>query len=169
MARSCGWRRKPKELEKAVIKMCTQAEIKEGTVKDEEDAMAGKKRQANSVTTQYNAVKEKHTAMQTSFASSEGLLQTLLTGLTGSSTQSAGRGGGFMGQLADARARLAHASAEEEQVRVKLDMSRREPGELEKRWKAVEREAGQGECDIKRMQAKVETLRKKAESTGWGE
>ena len=74
-----------------------------------------------------------------------------------------------MGQIADARARLAQASAEEEQVRVKLDMSRRELGELEKRWKAVEREAGQGERDIKRMQAEVETLRKKAESTGWSE
>ena len=74
-----------------------------------------------------------------------------------------------MGQIADARARLAQTSVEEEQVRVKLDMSRRELGELEKRWKAVEREAGQGECDIKRMQAEVEILRKKAESTGWNE
>jgi structural maintenance of chromosome 2 len=74
-----------------------------------------------------------------------------------------------MGQIADARARLAQAAAEEEQARVKLDMSRRELGELEKRWKAVEREAGQGERDIKRMQAEVETLRKKADSTGWNE
>ena len=74
-----------------------------------------------------------------------------------------------MGQIAGARARLPQASAEEEQVRVKLDMSRRELGELEKRWKAVEREAGQGERDIKRMQAEVETLRKKAESTGWND
>ena len=49
----------------------------------------------------------------------------------------------------DARARLAQAAAEEEQARVKLDMSRHELGELEKRWKAVavKREAGQGERD----------------------
>ena len=66
-----------------------------------------------------------------------------------------------MGQIADARARLAQAAAEEEQVRVKLEMSRRELGELEKRWKAVEREASQGERDIKKMQAEVESLRKK--------
>ena len=46
-------------------------------------------------------------------------------------------------------------------------MRRRELGELEKRWKAVEREAGQGKRNIKRMQAEVETLQKKAESTGW--
>ena len=131
--------------------------------------MAAKKSQVDAVTAQYNAVKEKHTATQTSLASSEDLLQTLLTGLAGTSTQAAGGGGGYMGQIADARARLAQASAEEEQVRVKLEMSRRELGELEKRWKAVEREAGQGERDIKRIQAEVETLRKKAESTGWNE
>ena len=46
-------------------------------------------------------------------------------------------------------------------------MSRRELGELEKRWKAVEREAGQGERDVKRMQADVEMLRKKVDATGW--
>ena len=122
----------------------------------------------NAVTAEYNAVKEKHTATQTSLASSEDLLQTLLTGLAGTSTQSAS-GGGYMGQIADARARLAQAAAEEEQIRVKLDMSRRELGELEKRWKAVEREAGQGERDIKKMQVEAEALRKKADSTGWNE
>jgi structural maintenance of chromosome 2 len=47
-----------------------------------------------------------------------------------------------MGQIADARGRLDQAAAEEQQARVKLDMSRRELGELEKRWKAVEWEAG---------------------------
>ena len=120
------------------------------------------------VTAEYNVVKEKHTATQNLLASSEDLLQTLLTGLAGSSAQSTG-GGGYMGQIADARARLAQAAAEEEQIRVKLDMSRRELGELEKRWKAVEREAGQGERDIKKMQVEVETLRKKADSTGWNE
>jgi len=72
-----------------------------------------------------------------------------------------------MGQIADARALLAQAAAEEEQARVKLDMSRRELGELEKRWKVVEREAGQGERDIKKMRAEVEALRKKADGTGW--
>jgi structural maintenance of chromosome 2 len=120
----------------------------------------------DAVTAEYNAVKDNHTTTQTALASAEDLLQTLLTGLAGTSAQSAG-GGGYMGQIADARARLAQAAAEEEQVRVRLEMSRRELGELEKRWKAVEREAGQGERDIKRMRADVETLRKKAEATGW--
>jgi structural maintenance of chromosome 2 len=46
-------------------------------------------------------------------------------------------------------------------------MTLRELCKLEKRWKAVEREAGQGEREVKRMQADVETLRKKSDATGW--
>ena len=102
---------------------------------------------------------------QTALATAEDL-QTLLTGLIGSSAQSSD-GGGFMGQIADGRPRLAEAAPEAEQARVKFDMSRRELGELEKRWKAVEREASQGERDVKKMQAEVESLRKKADGTGW--
>lgn len=125
-----------------------------------------KETQVDAVTVEYNAVKEKHTATQTSLASSENLLQTLLMGLTGISTQSAG-GGGYMGQIADARARLAQAVAEQERIRVKLEMNRRELGKLEKRWKTAEREAGQGERDIKRMHVEIESLWKKTDSTGW--
>jgi len=72
-----------------------------------------------------------------------------------------------MGHIADARAQLAQAATEEEQARVKLDMSRRELGELEEWWDAVGREAGQGERDIKTMRAEVESLRKNADRTGW--
>ena len=121
----------------------------------------------DAVTAEYNTVKEKHTATQTALASAEDLLQTLLTGLAGNSAQSSGGGGGYMGQIADARARLAQAAAEEEQLRVRLDMSRHELSDLEKRWKAVEREAGQGERDIKKMRTEVETLHKKVNATGW--
>ena len=103
----------------------------------------------DAVTAEYNAVNNKHTAMQMVLASAEDP-QTLLTSLAGTSAQSAG-GGGYMGQITDAHARLAQAAAEEEQVRVWLEMSRRELGELEKRWKAVEREAGQGKRNIKQM------------------
>jgi structural maintenance of chromosome 2 len=53
-------------------------------------ALEAKRTQVDAVTAEYNAVKEKHTAMQNSLASSEDLLQTLLTGLAGTSAQSAG-------------------------------------------------------------------------------
>ena len=62
-----------------------------------------KKEQVDTVTAEYNGVEERHSATQTAPATAEDLLQTLLTGLTGSSAQSSG-GGGYMGQIADARA-----------------------------------------------------------------
>ena len=132
-----------------------------------EATLAEKKAQVDTVTAEYNAVKEKHTTTQTALASAEDLLQTLLTGLAGNSAQSSGGGGGYMGQIADARARLAQAAAEEEQLRVRVDMSRHELADLEKRWKAVEREAGQGERDIKKMRTEVDMLHKKVDATGW--
>jgi structural maintenance of chromosome 2 len=95
-----------------------------------------KKMQVDAVTAEYNAINNKHTAMQMVLASTEDP-QTLLISLTGTSAQSAS-GGGYMGQIMDAHAWLAQAAAEEEQVRVWLKMSRRELGELEKCWKAVE-------------------------------
>lgn len=48
---------------------------------------------------------------------------------------------------------------------MKLDMSRRELGEFEMRWNAVEREAGQSERNIKKMRAEAESLQKKADAT----
>jgi structural maintenance of chromosome 2 len=79
--------------------------------------MAEKKTHVDAVTTEYDAVKAKHTTTQTALASAEDLLQMLLTGLAGTSAQSAG-GRGYMGQIADARAWLAQAATEEEQTRV---------------------------------------------------
>lgn len=93
----------------------------------------------------------------------EELLQNLLTGLSSSSTT----GGGYMGQLADAKARQAHAAGEEEQSRLKLGMSQKELKALEKRWKEVEKEAGEGKRKLKEKETEVEKLRKKVEASGW--
>jgi structural maintenance of chromosome 2 len=95
-----------------------------------------KKTQVDAVTAEYNAINNKHTATQMVLASAKDP-QTLLTSLTGTSVQSASSGG-YMGQIMDAHARLAQVAAEEEQVRVWLEMSRRKLGELKKHWKAVE-------------------------------
>jgi structural maintenance of chromosome 2 len=72
-----------------------------------------------------------------------------------------------MGQLADAKARLAHSSAEEEQSRVKLGMAEKELKTLEGRWKEVEREAGQGKRNLEAMQAEVDKVRRKVAECGW--
>lgn len=74
-----------------------------------------------------------------------------------------------MGQLADAKARLAHATTEEEQTRMKLGMNEKELKALEARWKEVEREAGDGQRSLQVKKAEVESYRSKIASCGWNE
>ena len=100
----------------------------------------------------YNKTKETFESTQSSLNAKEELLQNLLTGLSSSSTT----GGGYMGQLADAKARQAHAAGEEEQSRLKLGMSQKELKALEKRWKEVEKEAGEGKRKLKEKETEVE-------------
>ena len=72
-----------------------------------------------------------------------------------------------MGQLADAKSRLSQANSEEEQIRKKLTMAQKEVKQLEDRWKAVEREAGEGKKNLETTQRNVEAMRAKYEKCGW--
>lgn len=72
-----------------------------------------------------------------------------------------------MGQLADAEARVAQATAEEEQSRVKLGMSEKELKTLEGRWKEVEKEASEGKRNLEGMVVEVEKFRKRVADSGW--
>jgi structural maintenance of chromosome 2 len=74
-----------------------------------------------------------------------------------------------MGQLADSRARLAQAAAEEEQNKVKLAMAEKELAALQVRWRDVEREAGEGRKKIEKARAEVDAVRKKLDGCGWSE
>ncbi|KAH7922255.1 condensin complex subunit SMC2 [Leucogyrophana mollusca] len=167
------------ELEKVLVKLRTQVEIQSGQIADDKKHAAEsenelnelrasfdeKQTQVQGLDESYQAVKDKHNATQAALANSEELLQTLLTGL--SSSGQGNSGGGYMGQLADAKARLAQGAAEEEQSRVKLNMSEKELKGLEVRWKDVEREASDGKKNLENMKADVEKVRRKVAECGW--
>ncbi|OSD02346.1 condensin complex subunit SMC2, partial [Trametes coccinea BRFM310] len=168
------------ELGKTLAKVRTQVELKSGTIADEEGKIAAsekdldelrasleeKKRQVDEFTASHAKVQEKHNSLQASLTKAEELLQTLLTGLSSNKSGNAG-GGGYMGQLSDARTRAAQASAEEEQCRVKLAMAEKELKDLEARWKAVEREASEGARQLEAMRADVEKRKLRVAETGW--
>lgn len=167
------------ELEKVLVKIKTQVEIKNGTISDDEEkvkiletelaeleeALTRKRTQVEELTASHGAVKEKHTALQTAMTNAEELLQTLLTGL--SSSGASNTGGGYMGQLADAKARLAQANTEEEQSRQKLAMNQKELKALEARWKEVEREASEGQKRLQAMRAEVQAFKNNVAQSGW--
>jgi len=112
-------------------------------------------------------VKNEHDELQQTLTKSEELLQTLLTGVTSSS--SGNTGGGYLGQIADARARLTQATTEEEQSRMKLGMSQSELKTLEAKWRGVERDAQDGRKKLDIISAEVEKLKKQVVDSGWSE
>lgn len=112
-------------------------------------------------------VKNEHEELQQTLTKSEELLQTLLTGVTSSS--SGNTGGGYLGQISDARARLTQATTEEEQSRMKLGMSQNELKTLEAKWRDVERDAQDGRKRLDVISAEVEKLKKQVLDSGWSE
>ncbi|KAF5375839.1 hypothetical protein D9615_008170 [Tricholomella constricta] len=169
------------ELGKAAMKIKTQAELKETTIKDEgvnvtalegelkelQTSLGDKTAQLEELNASYGTVKEQHTAAGNKLSAAEELLQTLLTGLSSNNTNNSG--GGYMGQLAEAKGRLAHGQAEEEQSKVKLAMSEKELKTLEARWKEVERDAREGQKALQAKRAAVEECHRKLQNCGWNQ
>ena len=92
-------------------------------------------------------------------------MQSLLTGL--SSNNGANSGGGFLGQIADARKEAAQAGAEQTQAEKKLQLAQEKLKELDKQFKTVEREAKDGARNLENMRAAVESLKRNLAGTGW--
>lgn len=114
-----------------------------------------------------SSVKSAHDELQQMLTKSEELLQTLLTGVTSSS--SGNTGGGYLGQIADARARLTQATTEEEQSMMKLRMSQNELKVLEAKWRDVERDAHDGQKKLDTISSEVRRLEKQVADSGWSE
>lgn len=124
-----------------------------------------KKKEVEKVASEFGKIKDKHTGFETKLASDEELLQTLLTGLSSSGAKN--KGGGYMGQLADARARIAQAAAEEQQSKVKLSMNEKELTALEKKMQAFAKEAEDNMKKLENVKAAVEGIEGKIKSSGW--
>jgi len=121
------------------------------------------------VTATTNSIKENHLSLESDVLKSEELLQTLLTGLTttSSSKNLNNSGGGYMGHLAEAKALLAQGQAEEEQTRVKLEMKQKELEYLRKRMKDSEREARESRKKLDEMRNMVERQRQQFVKHKW--
>lgn len=126
-----------------------------------------KREEARRKEKKFNSVKSEHDELQQMLTKSEELLQTLLTGVTSSS--SGNTGGGYLGQIADARARLTQATTEEGQSKVKLGMSQKELKALETKWRDVERDAQDGRKKLDVISAEVKKLKKQVADSGWSE
>ena len=127
-----------------------------------------KQQQVDKLTAEYNAVKEKHTSLQTAQNSAEELLQTLLTGLS-SNKGDGNTGGGYMGQIADAEKRMTEAKAEESQFTTKLEMKQAALKELQAKHKQVADEVRDSARNLEALKTTVENFKRKVAETGWSE
>ncbi|KAI6127030.1 condensin complex subunit SMC2 [Pisolithus sp. B1] len=166
------------ELEKELVKFKTQVDLANGNITEEKKnvaheenelqelrtALQEKQAQVKSVEEAYQEVKRKHDTTATALSNSEELLQTLLTGLSSNTNNS---GGGYMGQLADAKARQAQGAAEEEQNRVKLSMHEKELKAAEAKRREFEHDAHQGQQNLDNMKSHVNKLKQQLKACGW--
>ncbi|KAJ4470193.1 condensin complex subunit SMC2 [Lentinula aciculospora] len=167
--------------EKEMVKLGTQEELMRGTIRDEEarigtsedsvkeaeDSLKQRKVEATRLESSYNAIKSEHTASQNKLNSDEELLQTLLTGLSSKSATHTANGGGYMGQIADARARISQGAAEEEQARMNLELSQKELEVLEAQFKKVEKDAGEGKKQVETTRRALAHAQKQLAACGW--
>ncbi|KAG6373679.1 hypothetical protein JVT61DRAFT_6350 [Boletus reticuloceps] len=167
------------ELDKELEKFRTKIQLTNGNIDEEKsqvaasreelqnlrDSLEDKRGQVNQLENDYQSVKTSHDAMQATLGNSEELLQTLLTGV--STSNSGNTGGGYMGQIAEAKARLAQAAAKEEQNHLKLSMNEKELKALEAKWKEVEKDAHQGQQNLVRMKGELDRLKRQLSECGW--
>ncbi|KAJ3508145.1 hypothetical protein NLJ89_g5913 [Agrocybe chaxingu] len=168
-----------KELGNQATKLRTQAEIKVGSLKAEGtnvknleaqmkqsvESLAERRKQVEEIEAAYNSVKDVHNGLEKKLASDEELLESLLTGL--SSDAAKNKGGGYMAQIADAKARIAQAAALEEQSKFKLGMSEKELVSLESRMKAFAKETVDNKKKLDNVKAAVDSLAAKVTNSGW--
>lgn len=124
-----------------------------------------RKAQVEELDTKFNKVKDAYKALNAKLTSDEELLQTLLTGLSSNNAKT--KGGGYMGQLAEAKAKISQGAAEEEQAKVKLTMQQKELGSLEARLKVHAKEAGDSAKKVENLKESLKNLEKKVDASGW--
>ncbi|KAJ3714408.1 hypothetical protein C8R42DRAFT_747627 [Lentinula raphanica] len=102
-----------------------------------------------------------------SFRSSDGVIFRLEH--SSKNTTHAANGGGYMGQIADARACIAQGAAAEKQARMNLDMSTRELADFEAQFKKVEKDARNGKKRLETTQKALADAQKRLAACGWTE
>ncbi|KAG8215877.1 condensin complex subunit SMC2 [Butyriboletus roseoflavus] len=167
------------ELDKELEKFRTQIQLANGNIEEEEekvatsqeelqnlrDSLEDKRGQVNQLESAYQSVKTSQDASQATLTNLEELLQTLLTGVSTSNTGNTG--GGYLGQIAEAKARQAQGTAEEEQNRLKLLMNEKGLRALEARWKDVEKDAHQGKQNLAKLKGELDKLKRQLAECGW--
>ncbi len=170
------------DLETKVVQLQTQYEIKQGGVVDEESriqsletdaerlraSLGEKEAEGQQLTLRHAQAKHDHDFALQKYQNAHDLHQTLMTGLSSSSDPNKS-GGGYLGQIADTKARMTAASTEEQQSKNKLAMLGKDLTAAQARYQKVEREANNGTKEVEKGKREIQDLETKLRKTGWSE
>lgn len=131
------------------------------------NSLVQKREQVAQLNKKYATIKEGQSAAQAKLASSEELLQTLITGLATSGNNDNSSGGGYLGQIATAKKRAADAQTEEDGAKMRLTMVEKELREKEAKLKQAEKEGGEGQRSLEKSRKEVQDVRDRIAATGW--
>lgn len=172
-----------KELQKELAKTKTQQELKRSTLAEEEkrveDLQAqavdlGKQKQDKTAALQ--AVSDKYAKLKTTYDASsnalkqaESLLQTLITGLSSSSTDAEATSSGYLGQIAQSKNKISSLGTEAENAKARIEHLTRELKEKEPRAKKAASEDSGLVKELEKAKQVVEQLEKEISSLDWDE
>jgi structural maintenance of chromosome 2 len=117
----------------------------------------------------FAGIKQEYDTSITEIAKAEELLQTLLTGLSANSNGEGEAAGGYMGQLAEAKARVAAAGTEAEQAKVTIGITEKELKEKEPRAKKASKDGEGGLQKLESEKKKLEQVNAKLAKLDWDE
>lgn len=148
--------------EKSKVKELIKAEKELSAVLEE------KKVQATKLKAQFVQLKSDFDTSTLELKKAEELLQTLVTGLTTDDSEGA-NAGGYMGQLANAKQKVADLVSEAEQARVKIDHLTKELKEKEPKAKKLEKDGGGAALELQKAKAEMKQLEQALEKIDWNE
>lgn len=172
------------ELATDLARLKTQIELAKTTVKEEdkrakelakahdeaESGHAARKDEVARSRDEFTKLKADFDGATEQLRKSEELLQTLVTGLASDGgAEGEASSGGFMGQLAAARQKLADVSSEAEQAKVRIGHLNKELKEKEPRARKLEKEGGGLTEELAKARKQVEAAEKDLASVHWDE
>ena len=170
-----------KRLAHDVVKEKTLVDLKVGSIDEERKKVQGdeealqtlhrvreeKTQQLKQLSESFGQLKSEYDQANEALAREDELLQTLLTGMASKASDDKSAQGGYMGQLAEVRAKEAAAGTEIEQAKLRI-------GHLDKERKTKEPQARKAEKESAGLLSELETARKSVaaaeasiQSTGW--
>lgn len=169
--------------EREIVKLNTQLEMKQGALDEEikrvqvaqkalkelQTGIEGKRNAHEENVASFASIKDAYDVSTADLAKAEQLLQTLVTGLGANHDGDSEAAGGYMGQLAEAKAKMTAAQTEAEQAKVMIAIAEKEIKDKEPRAKKAAKEGEGLTTELTNAKKQLESFKSKVSELDWDE